>query len=241
MKRFIISLALLVAAALVTTTPARAQEGPQCPVQGKWSLTWNNCPPTAQAAPAKPKRRAHRHAPAPQAFVLSPDYYPPPAAYPPSGSVGNNCPNGFVQFAHVWSLYSIAPHLQAQAQALIAAARARESQDARALPPYRPDAVSRTLGAQLRTGPWGPAPVNDGVHIRYLDPHSGQLVREVGVIRLNHGVGSIPLPGDPRHYVVEAIWPLYLISPTPSGGALRTRSFPNEPRGCRDHIHGLAP
>jgi len=154
---------------------------------------------------------------------------------------GEQCPSGYVQFAHVWSLRLLTPTLQAQAQTLIAAARARDSQDARALMPYRPDDVSRTLGAQLRTGPWGPAPINDGIQIRYLDPNSGHLVREVGIIWLNHGVGSIHLPGDPRHYVVEAIWPSYLISPTPSGGVLRTRSFPNEPRGCRDHIHGLVP
>ncbi|MDO8407711.1 MAG: hypothetical protein Q7S95_00535 [bacterium] len=156
----------------------------------------------------------------------------------------NSCPNGYLQVAHAWSLTTIRamrPDLAREIEDLIRAAQARNSYQATALPPYRPDAVSRTVGPRLRNEIRTHAPINADLPFRYLDPHTGQFVQEIGTIRLSGGIGSIWMPGDPRQYVRESFWPGIFESPVPSGGVSRLRSFPGERLGCEDNIHGIVP
>jgi len=159
-----------------------------------------------------------------------------------SPAVGS-CPNGYLLVVHAWSLQSLPPDLQRQADELIRAAQVRQSMQATLLRPYRPDAVSRTLGRRLRLEVRTHAPVNADIQVRYLYPgrEPAQVASEVGTIHLNGGMGKLQMPGDPRQWVVEIIWPGYFLSPTTSGGEVRLRRFPDEPWLCTDNVHGLVP
>lgn len=157
------------------------------------------------------------------------------------------CPNGRRIVANVWSMTMIptgvlTPGLHEEAKELIQLAESRDSQEATLLSAYRGDAVSRTLGARLRSEVKIRALIADEIQVRYLDARSGKLLYDIGVISLKHGVGSFKFPDDPRAFVVETVWPPDFISPTMSGGERRLRLFPAEwKEWCTMNLHGIVP
>ncbi len=151
------------------------------------------------------------------------------------------CPNGYTIIANAWSLQSLGG-LRKEAEELVAAANARESDEGRSLAAYQPSSVSRTLGARLRTDVKVRAQVSgDALQVRYLDPQTANVVRELGTMTLTQGVGTFRFSDDPREYVVETVWPREFVSPTMSGGERRLRIFPNEWRKfCSMNAHGIS-
>ena len=232
--------ALLAAFAIPTFAFA---DGPQCPT-GQWSLTWSNCRPApAQAAPKPKVRRPHRQpaqtyvAPAsvlPQAYASAamPAHVPPFPVVP--GPVANGCPAGFGVRFHVYPLrllYQQRPDLYARAMQLVAASTERQRQGLG----YAGLDFSRTLGATLRRT-WGVhADVRMSVEVRYLDPHTKQVTSHVGTLHVEHGIGDLRLPGDPRRYITEFVlpWGQYKIvtEPTPI-----IRDLPNEWPDCLQNV-----
>lgn len=157
------------------------------------------------------------------------------------------CPNGFTLIANAWSLASLPsgillPGLKEEAESLMYAADHRQSKEATSLAAYRPGDVSRTLGKRLREEVKIHAPIAMDVPVRFLDPVTAKLVREVGVISGVRGVGSYHFSGDPRSYVIETVWPIDFGSPALSGGERRLRVFPDEWQDlCTINLHGILP
>ncbi len=156
-------------------------------------------------------------------------------------SVVGACPNGYTIIANAWSLQSLGG-LHKEAEELVAAANARESDEGRSLTVYQPPSVSRTLGARLRADVKVRAQVSGNVlQVRYLDPKTAKVVRELGTMTLIQGVGTLRFPDDPREYVVETVWPREFVSPTMSGGERRLRIFPSEwGKFCSMNAHGIS-
>jgi hypothetical protein len=161
--------------------------------------------------------------------------------------IGAECQSGWLLIANVWSMNMIpmgvlTPGLHGEVKELIRVAESRDSREATLLSAYRGDAVSRTLGARLRSEVKIRAPIADDIQVRYLDAHSGKLMYDIGVVNLKRGVGSFKFPDDPRTFVVETLWPIDFISPTMSGGQRRLRLFPEEwKQWCTMNVHGLVP
>ncbi len=155
-------------------------------------------------------------------------------------SVVGACPNGFAIIANAWSLQSLGG-LRKEAEGLIAAANARESDGGKSLTAYQGPSVSR-IGARLRTEVKDRAQISGNVlQVRYLDPQTAKVVRELGTMTLIQGVGTLRFPGDPREYVVETVWPREFVSPTMSGGERRLRIFPSEwGKFCSMNAHGIS-
>lgn len=150
------------------------------------------------------------------------------------------CPNGWSLTANAWQLDSLPSGMRHEAEALIAAAEARESDNARRLEPYKPDAVSRTMGRRLREQVKVRAPVNADIAVRFIDPQTAVVVRELGTLRAVNGIGTFRFDEDPRPYVVETLWPASFDSPSRSGGERRIRLFGPEWTGiCTMNEHGL--
>ncbi len=162
-----------------------------------------------------------------------------PAALQPI--VTGVCPSGFAIIANAWSLRSLGG-LRKEAEELVAAANARESDEGRSLTVYQPPSVSRTLGARLRADVKVRAQVSGNVlQVRYLDPKTAKVVRELGTMTLIQGVGTFRFSDDPREYVVETVWPREFVSPTVSGNERRLRVFPSEwGKFCSMNTHGIS-
>ncbi|MBI2673756.1 MAG: hypothetical protein HYX23_00540 [Candidatus Zambryskibacteria bacterium] len=80
------------------------------------------------------------------------------------------------------------------------------------------------------------------LRVYYLDPETTHVVRHLGFLRITDGVGSIPLPDDPREWIVETIWPDSVFSPIKSGGEPRLWLFGDEWKFyCTMNVHGLVP
>ncbi len=177
----------------------------------------------------------------------------PPAApeasalpLPQKTFVTNACPSGYTLIANAWSLASLPGGffggLRGEAEKLIAAANARNSEEATLLTPYEAPDVSRTLGKRLREEVKTRAPITDDIRIRYLDQKTGEVVQELGAVKLVRGVGIFHFPSDPRKYIVETLWPADFLSPAFSGGERRLRLFPAEwGKFCAMNEHGVIP
>ena len=163
---------------------------------------------------------------------------PPPAPRPIAKS--SVCPDGWSLTANAWQLESLPSGMRQEAETLIAAAEARESDNARRLEPYKPDAVSRTMGRRLREQVKVRASVNADIIVRFIDPQTASVVRELGTLQAVNGIGIFRFDEDPRPYVVETLWPISFDSPTMSGGHRRIRLFGSEWTGiCAMNEHGL--
>lgn len=260
-RRILLAVATLLIAASAASS-ARADPAQQCPAsnvipRGTLTLTWSNCP---SAAPVRPKphvvrrRRPVHHyvehyAPPPQPYYPPPQqtYYPPaPLPQPVAG-----CPSGFSLTIYAWDMNSISPDLRVRAEGLIQAAMGRFTEHGSLLTPYAPDDVSRTLGGDIRRTGIPPANVSGYVQVNYLDPNEPtHVVRYIGYFPIraaaDRSVAHIPLPGDPRNYVVETIFPEYFVSPTAQDrtGPRRLRLLRREWRGaftCNMPETGLVP
>lgn len=164
----------------------------------------------------------------------------PVAVTLPSLTTSSECPQGWTLTANAWTLESLPFLMRGEAQSLIRAAQARESDNARRLEPYKPDDVSRTLGRRLREEVRTRASLNADVIIRFIDPQTTRVVRELGSIHLIHGIGTYRFDEDPRSYVVETLWPQNFVSPATSAGSPRLRLFDYEWKGvCAMNEHGI--
>lgn len=158
----------------------------------------------------------------------------PPAANPPAASkpapvfTTGKCPSGYTLIANAWSLQTLPDGLRQEAEKLMQSANERDSQEATRLDAYKPDDFSRTMGGRLRSEVKVRAPVSADLQVRYLDPQTGKVVRELGVMHVVRGVGSFRFSDDPRAYIVESIWPPDFVSPAMSGGERRLRLFGRE-------------
>jgi len=84
------------------------------------------------------------------------------------------------------------------------------------------------------------APVNADIIVRFIDPQTAAVVRELGTLQAVNGIGIFRFDEDPRPYVVETLWPISFDSPTMSGGHRRIRLFGSEWTGiCAMNEHGL--
>jgi hypothetical protein len=169
---------------------------------------------------------------------------PPPAKPAAPTFVTGACPSGYTLIANAWSMKTLPsgkllPGMKEEAESLIQAANERDSQEAMKLAAYQPEAFSRTLGKRLREEVKVRAPIAADLLIRYLDPQTAKVVRELGTIRMERGVGSFRFSEDPRSYIIETIWPPDFVSPAMSGGERRVRMFPNEwGKFCAMNVHG---
>lgn len=164
----------------------------------------------------------------------------PPAPVPTVSllTVTNKCPNGRTLTANAWSLKALPEELRNKAEGHIAAANNR----AAGPEAYKADAVSRSLGGQLRREVKVRAPVTADIQVVFRDPKTSAVVQDRSILRLADGVGSMTLSGDQLGLIVETIWPNEFVSPTVSGDAHRLWFFPEEWKNyCTMNIHGLVP
>lgn len=208
----------------------------------EWTVQWGGTAWTA-GIPKVCNNLYGKRAPAPKPQTPPPAAPPPaasaPPAAPPPTFVTGACPSGYTLIANAWSLQTLGG-LRPEAEKLIQAANERDSQEATLLVAYQPPDVSRTLGKRLREVVKVRAPITADLPIRYLDPQTGKLVRDLGVMHMVRGVGSFRFSDDPRAYVVETIWPPDFVSPAMSGGERRVRMFPNEwEKFCAMNEHGI--
>ena len=163
----------------------------------------------------------------------------PMTATTPTGTAA--CPGGFRLVANAWSLSLLPEGLREQANKLKVVAEKRDTENATNQEAYKPDAVSRTLGGQLRREVQTRASVNTMVKVQIRDPQSLQVLDEMSV-HLSDGMGNITLSSDQRAKIVETIWPATFVSPSVSGGERRLWLFPNEwGKWCEMNVHGLVP
>lgn len=152
------------------------------------------------------------------------------------------CPNGRQIVANVWSLEAFPDTLRKETERLIATAKARNTQNATDPIGYKGDAISRTLGARLRKEIQVRAPTLFNLKVFYRDLSTARMVEDLGLLRIVGGTGNKALPDDPRRWILETIWPGYLISPTISGNERRLWLFPEEwGVWCTMNVHGLVP
>ena len=150
------------------------------------------------------------------------------------------CPTGFSLIVNVWDYKSLSGDILQKVKKLVGAAEGRDSKEGRNLAAYKADDVSRTLGKRLRTEVVVRANFTGDVAIRYLNPKTGTQVQDVAILHMLSGKKEIRLPGDPRDYIVEVIFPDDFLSPTISGGESRLRLFPREWRRlCTLNVHGI--
>lgn len=205
--------------------------------EGEQLLTYKGRPVASTTCgnpliPMSLPRSAKASAPAASAFV--------PASQPQVTPLfaTNACPNGFTLFANAWSLNSLGG-LRAEAEKLTQDADARESEEAMKIGAYRPDDFSRTMGKRLRNEVKTRALITADLPIRYLDPQTAKVVRELGTIHMVRGVGSFRFSEDPRPYVIGVIFPPDFVSPAMSGGERRLRMFGYEWESyCAMNVHG---
>ncbi len=156
------------------------------------------------------------------------------ALVPVSNAVGA-CPNGYSITVHVWSIGTLPEPLRSEALRLVGAAQDRDLS-------YQGPAFSRTLGKRLRTTPGvRHAPANVAVQVNALDPGTRRQVQSLGVIQVFVGTGVIRLPVDPRHYIIELIFPDEFVSPVPSNGVRRLLDLPTEWPECVQNMHAAIP
>ena len=152
-----------------------------------------------------------------------------------------SCPSGLRVIAHVWSLQAQSLAVQNEVKRLMKLAESRDTRVGTDPAGYRGDAVSRTLGAQLRKAGVGRARVNFDLAMVYRDS-SGRVAGPIGSMRVERGIAMITLAGDPRAngWVLETIWPADFISPVKSGDERRLWLFPEEWKShCEMNIHGF--
>ena len=133
------------------------------------------------------------------------------------------------------------PTLAQKASGFIEAADGRDSKNAANHEAYKPDDLSRTLGGQLRREVKIRAPVNVDIRVQLRDPQTTKVIEDLGVLRLEGGIGSISLSDAQHQKIVETIWPVDFVSPTVSGGARRNWLFPYEWKRCEINVHGAKP
>lgn len=150
----------------------------------------------------------------------------------------STCPNGRTLKANAWSLKALPEELRKKAEGHIAAANSRgASPDA-----YKADAVSRTLGGQLRREAKVRMPITADIRVVFRDPKTAAVVQDGSILRLADGVGSMTISGGQLGMIIETIWPKEFVSPTVSGDAHRLWFFPEEWKNyCAMNIHGLVP
>src|SRR3989344_4138291 len=152
------------------------------------------------------------------------------------------CPDGFALVANAWSLSAMPDGLRKKAEELVGSAKGRDTSNATNPEAYKPDAVSRTIGGQLRREVKTRAAVDTHVVIQLRDPKTTAVVKELGTIRLVAGTGTISISDEQRAMIVETIWPTNFMSPIASGAARRLWLFPEEWRNwCSMNVHGLVP
>lgn len=137
------------------------------------------------------------------------------------------CPNGFTLIANAWSLGTLG-NLRHEAEKLIQSANERDSHEAMRLEAYKPADFSRTMGGRLRSEVKNRAAISADLPIRFLDPRTAKVVRELGTIHMVRGVGSFRFAEDPRAYVIEVVFPPDFVSPAMSGGERRWRMLDYE-------------
>lgn len=153
-----------------------------------------------------------------------------------------DCPNGRQLVANVWS-YQLLPYvLQGKVVELMKIAKNRNTRNAIDPTGYRGDAVSRTLGTQLRREVRVRAPINIELQVFYRDSPTARIVEDLGILHITGGMGSRVLPDDPRQWIIETIWPSDFLSPTMSGGQRRLWLFGDEWKDwCMMNVHGIVP
>ena len=163
---------------------------------------------------------------------------PTPVPTVPLVSITSNCPNGRTLTANAWSLKALPEELRKKAEGHIAAANSRGAgPDA-----YKADAVSRTLGGQLRREVKVRTPVTTDIRVAFRNPQTLAVVQDSGVLHIADGVGNMTISGDQLGMIIETIWPKEFVSPTVSGDAHRLWFFPEEWKSfCSMNIHGLVP
>lgn len=164
-------------------------------------------------------------------------YYPVPQPIVPPSQAAGECSAGYSITLHVWSIRALPTDFQEEAIRLITAAASRNLD-------YHGPAFSRTLGYRLRTTPGiQHAPVNASIEVDLLDPATRSVVRRLGRMSVFAGIGTLQLPVDPRHYIVELLFPDWFVSPVPSNGVRRLDDLPDEwPSGeCVQNMHAAVP
>ena len=165
--------------------------------------------------------------------------------------ISTGCSNGFRLNIYAWQFSALPAEMQQRIRELVRVAEARKSGNASRPDAYRGDAVSRTLGAELRKlglkgdlgeGPNVRAKSHISAQVFYRYPDTTKVVRGVGGIETEKGRGSIQLPGDPRIAITEVVFDGDLISPTESGGSRRLWMFPAEwGTECEMAMHAIVP
>ena len=153
-------------------------------------------------------------------------------------TVTNRCPNGRTLTANAWSLKALPEELRKKAEGYISVANNRSADpDA-----YKADAVSRTLGGQLRREVKVRTPITTDIRVAFRNPQTLAVVQDSGVLHIAEGVGSMTISGDQLGMIIETVWPKEFVSPTVSGGEHRLWFFPEEWKNyCAMNIHGLVP
>ncbi|MFZ3043867.1 MAG: hypothetical protein WA058_02030 [Minisyncoccia bacterium] len=174
--------------------------------------------------------------------VAPPPITPAPPPKPAVPVATGACPNGFTLVANAWDLKSLPDDIRKNAEGLIAAAESRDSQNATNAEAYKPDAVSRTLGGQLRREVKIRAPLTADIRVQLRDPQTLKVVEELGLLHLVDGIGSIQLTYGQHLKIVETLWPGKFISPVVSGAARRIWLFRYEwGNWCEMNVHGILP
>ncbi|MFZ2167880.1 MAG: hypothetical protein WAV50_03360 [Minisyncoccia bacterium] len=169
--------------------------------------------------------------------IVAPVAQPEKASVPLPAVAG--CPDVRRLSANAWSLSAMPSAIREKAEALIRAAEDRDTQNATNAEAYKPDALSRTLGGQLRREVKVRASVTGDIRVRLLDPTTLRVVEELPPLHLVDGMDSILLSNDQRAKIVETIWPRGFVSPVVSGGERRLWFFPREwGKECEMNIHG---
>lgn len=173
---------------------------------------------------------------------------PAPVAVTPAVTVTSTCPNGWSLTANAWSLKTIktvSTELGEKVEAMIAAAKARESMNATRFESYQTDALSRTYGRRLREEVKTRASVTADIAIRYvdIDPQTKKVssIRDIGVLNVVGGAGTFQFSDDPRQHVARTVWPMDFQSPTISGGERLLQIFGYEWTSCGLNMHGVVP
>ncbi|MDO8728295.1 MAG: hypothetical protein Q7K26_00220 [bacterium] len=134
--------------------------------------------------------------------------------------------------------------LQKEVTKLKTLAESRNTHNATSRDGYLGEAVSRTLGPQLRKEVRAKASVDLNLEVFYRDPLTSRIVEDLGLLHIMGDLGTKVLPDDPRKWIAETVWPEKenFISPTVSGGARRIWLFGEEWKGdCAMNVYGIVP
>ncbi len=170
---------------------------------------------------------------------------PPAAVQPPAtpAVTVDECrpPDGKYLFTvHAWK--ALPPgSLHDEAARHIAAAKARDSQQATRAAAYVPDDVSKTMGYRLRKGGGQHSPATWAVAVFLRNPQTLAIEENLDVLKVVEGTGSILLTEAQHLKLIEVTnWPSKFDSPVSSGGEQRLWTFAWEwgKHRCMN-VHGL--